>query len=111
MSRLNPSRAEAGRFRATLLGCRWRTTNSWVVTSGHTAGRLLARAWRAACSFSMRLWRTGAKTARLAIGIPDYDNYVDHIRRHHPGREPMGRDAFFHDRMLARYGKGRSRCC
>ncbi|MHB8912235.1 MAG: YbdD/YjiX family protein [Lysobacter sp.] len=60
---------------------------------------------------SARLWRTGVQTARLAIGIPDYDNYVDHIRRHHPGREPMDRDTFFHERMQARYGKGRSRCC
>lgn len=64
------------------------------------ASRLLAR-W----------WRASAQTARLAIGIPDYDNYVDHMRRRHPDRAPMTRDEFFHERMLARYGKGRSRCC
>lgn len=58
-----------------------------------------------------RWWRASAQTARLAIGIPDYDNYVDHMRRHHPDRAPMTRDEFFHERMLARYGKGRSRCC
>lgn len=89
MSRSNRSLAEAGPSVAALLGRGGRTAYSWLVL------------W----------WRTGAQTARLAIGIPDYDNYVDHIRRHHPGRDPMDRDAFFHERMLARYGKGRSRCC
>ena len=89
MSRSNPSRADAGR----------------------RAGALLARGGRSALSLLMLWWRTSAQTARLAIGIPDYDNYADHVRRHHPEREPMDRDAFFHERMLARYGKGRSRCC
>jgi uncharacterized short protein YbdD (DUF466 family) len=72
---------------------------------------LPARGWRAACRALARWWRAGAQTARLAIGIPDYDNYVDHVRRRHPDRTPMGRNEFFHERMLARYGKGRSRCC
>lgn len=58
-----------------------------------------------------RWWRAAARTARLAIGIPDYDNYVEHMRRNHPELPAMSRDAFFHERMLARYGKGRSRCC
>ncbi|RDZ29259.1 YbdD/YjiX family protein [Lysobacter silvisoli] len=56
-------------------------------------------------------WRAAAQTARLAIGIPDYDVYVEHMRRTHPELPPMDRDAFFHERMMARYGKGRSRCC
>ena len=100
MSRSNRSRADAVRPEAALFGRVWRS-----------AGSLLVPWWRKARRLSTRLWRTGSQTARLAIGIPDYDNYVDHIRRHHPGREPMDRDAFFHERMLARYGKGRSRCC
>ena len=100
MSRSNPSRADAGRSAPALSGRGWRS-----------AGSLLMLGWRTARLWSARLWRTGSQTARLAIGIPDYDNYADHIRRHHPGREPMDRDAFFHERMLARYGKGRSRCC
>ena len=89
MSRSNPSRADLGRIVAARLG----------------------RGWRRAKSLAVAWWLAAAQTARLAIGIPDYDNYADHIRRHHPGREPMDRDAFFHERMLARYGKGRSRCC
>ena len=72
----------------------------WLAEAARLAGRLL-----------LRWWRTAAQTARLAIGIPDYDYYLEHMRRMHPGLEPMSRDAFFHERMLARYGKGRSRCC
>jgi uncharacterized short protein YbdD (DUF466 family) len=57
------------------------------------------------------IWSNAARTARLAIGIPDYAAYVAHIREQHPQAQPMDRDAFFRERMCARYGKGRSRCC
>lgn len=56
-------------------------------------------------------WEVAARTARAAIGLPDYDTYVAHMRAHHPDRSPMARDAFFRERMEARYGRGRSRCC
>lgn len=58
-----------------------------------------------------RAWTLAARTARLAIGLPDYDAYVAHVRARHPDRMPMDRDAFFRERMQARYGRGRSRCC
>lgn len=58
-----------------------------------------------------RAWSQAARTARLAVGVPDYDVYVAHVQRHHPGRTPMDRVAFFRERMQARYGAGRSRCC
>ncbi len=61
--------------------------------------------WLRAC------WRAAARTARLAIGIPDYDAYVTHVRQHHAGQPPMDRESFFRERMQARYGKGRTRCC
>jgi uncharacterized short protein YbdD (DUF466 family) len=56
-------------------------------------------------------WANAVQAARLAIGIPDYAAYVAHVRERHPHREPMDRDTFFRERMAARYGKGRSRCC
>lgn len=74
-------------------------------------GMPLLRGWRQAGAIVTSWWHAAARTARLAIGIPDYDNYVEHVRRHHPEREAMSRDAFFVERMQARYGKGRSRCC
>lgn len=59
----------------------------------------------------MAAWDWLVRTARLAVGVPDYQAYLAHVHRHHPEREPMDRDAFFIERMNARYGKGRSRCC
>lgn len=56
-------------------------------------------------------WSSAKQAARLAIGLPDYDAYVAHVRAHHPGAEPMTREAFAIERMQARYGRGRSRCC
>lgn len=56
-------------------------------------------------------WRALARGARLAIGIPDYEAYVAHARTNHPDRAPMSREAFFAERLQARYGRGGSRCC
>jgi uncharacterized short protein YbdD (DUF466 family) len=56
-------------------------------------------------------WANAVQAARLSVGIPDYEAYAAHVRRHHPSREPMDREAFFRERMAARYGKGSSRCC
>lgn len=57
------------------------------------------------------LWRFLVQTGRLIVGVPDYDVYLAHMRRVHPDREPLDREAFFADRMQARYGRGASRCC
>jgi uncharacterized short protein YbdD (DUF466 family) len=51
------------------------------------------------------------QTARLIVGVPDYDVYLAHMRRAHPEKTPMSREAFFEERMQARYGRGASRCC
>lgn len=56
-------------------------------------------------------WRVLVQTARLAVGVPDYATYVAHMRAAHPGVAPMDENAFFRERLDARYGKGRSRCC
>jgi uncharacterized short protein YbdD (DUF466 family) len=53
------------------------------------------------------------RTARLMIGIPDYDNYVQHRRTFHPDQPIMTYEQFFRDRQNARYavGNGRFRGC
>ena len=61
-----------------------------------------------------RFWRRAVQTARLMIGVPDYDTYVAHRRAHHPGEPVMSYAEFFRERQRARYGceRGRiSRCC
>ena len=56
-------------------------------------------------------WSAARQTARLAIGLPDYAAYVEHMRAQHPDATPMTREAFAIERMHARYAPGRSRCC
>jgi uncharacterized short protein YbdD (DUF466 family) len=51
------------------------------------------------------------QSARLAVGVPDYDNYVAHRRTHHPGEPVMSYAEFFRERQASRYRRGGSRCC
>lgn len=52
------------------------------------------------------------QTARLMVGVPDYDNYVVHMRQVHPDQPPMSYNEFFRERQEARYGgKGGFKCC
>jgi uncharacterized short protein YbdD (DUF466 family) len=70
--------------------------------------------WRSAMDELARLWRRAVQTARLMVGIPDYDTYVAHRRTHHPQEPVMSYTEFFRERQKARYGGegGRiSRCC
>ncbi len=56
-------------------------------------------------------WALAVQTARLIVGVPDYETYLTHMRRTHPDNTPMTRDEFFGERMQARYSRGASRCC
>lgn len=56
-------------------------------------------------------WRRAVQTARLMIGVPDYDTYVAHMRLRHPGKPVMSYEAFFNERLEARYRRGGGRCC
>jgi uncharacterized short protein YbdD (DUF466 family) len=53
------------------------------------------------------------QTARLMVGVPDYDNYVSHRQLNHPQLPIMTHKEFFRERQEARYaiGKGRFRGC
>ena len=56
-------------------------------------------------------WSMAKQSARLAVGVPDYDVYVAHVRERHPDTVPMTREAFAIARMEAHYRRGTSRCC
>ena len=48
------------------------------------------------------------------VGVPDYETYVAHVTRAHPGQAPMTYKEFFRERQAARYGDGGARgmrCC
>jgi uncharacterized short protein YbdD (DUF466 family) len=53
------------------------------------------------------------QTARLMIGLPDYDNYLNHMQATHPDQPVMSYEEFFRERQEARYGaNGRTiKCC
>ena len=54
---------------------------------------------------------TAAKTARLMVGLPDYETYVAHRRQAHPEDPIMSYEEFFRERQEARYGGGQGKCC
>ena len=53
------------------------------------------------------------RAARLMVGVPDYQTYVDHRRALHPDLPVMTYVEFFRERQKARYAieKGRFRGC
>jgi uncharacterized short protein YbdD (DUF466 family) len=53
------------------------------------------------------------QTARLMVGVPDYQTYVTHRRTTHPDLPVMTYEEFFRERQDARYAvsKGRFRGC
>ncbi|QLK87970.1 putative selenoprotein [Arsenophonus endosymbiont of Aphis craccivora] len=43
------------------------------------------------------------QAALMLIGIPDYDNYVQHMRNTHPEQSIMSYEEFFRQRQAERY--------
>jgi len=58
-------------------------------------------------------WGWAVRTARLMVGVPDYDTYVAHRQAHHPEEPIMTYVEFFRERQNARYAveKGRFKGC
>jgi len=59
------------------------------------------------------MWSWSVQTARLMVGVPDYDNYVAHRKACHPGEPIMSYVEFHRERQNARYAceKGRFKGC
>jgi uncharacterized short protein YbdD (DUF466 family) len=54
------------------------------------------------------------QTARLMVGVPDYQTYVTHRQSQHPDQPVMTYEEFFRERQAARYAVGNGRfkgCC
>ena len=51
------------------------------------------------------------QSMRLMVGLPEYDTYLAHMEREHPGKPVMSYEEFFRERQEARYGSGRSGGC
>ena len=80
--------------------------SEWNVPS---ARRAVEKSWPAAAA--VKQWTV--RTARLMVGVPDYDTYVQHRQANHPGQPIMTYEEFFVERQEARFGvsKGRFRGC
>lgn len=46
------------------------------------------------------------QTARLMVGVPDYETYLAHRLAHHPSEPVMSYTEFFRERQRARYSRG-----
>ena len=56
--------------------------------------------------------KQAARTARLMVGLPDYETYAAHRRTAHPGEPAMSRAEFHRERTERRFGSGGTgRCC
>jgi uncharacterized short protein YbdD (DUF466 family) len=52
------------------------------------------------------------RTARLMVGLPDYQAYLAHHRIAHPGEPAMSKAEFHRERTERRYARGTTgRCC
>ena len=61
-----------------------------------------------------RMGKYLGQAARMLVGMPDYDNYVEHMQNKHPDKPVMSYEEFFRERQDARYGGGNGRpvrCC
>jgi uncharacterized short protein YbdD (DUF466 family) len=54
--------------------------------------------------------RAGELLRRIA-GMPDYEAYVEHLRRCHPERALPTEREYFEQYVTVRYGDGPTRCC
>lgn len=52
-----------------------------------------------------------AQTARLMVGVGDYEAYLHHMRQRHPDHPPMSREAFVRRAVEARFGGGGIKRC
>jgi uncharacterized short protein YbdD (DUF466 family) len=51
------------------------------------------------------------QSMRLMVGLPEYDTYLAHMEKTHPGQPVMSYEEFFRERQQARYGNGKSGGC
>ncbi|MEG0483060.1 MAG: YbdD/YjiX family protein [Acinetobacter sp.] len=49
------------------------------------------------------LWQRLQQSFRLMVGVPDYENYVEHMKKHHPDVDVMDEKKFHRYCVDARY--------
>jgi uncharacterized short protein YbdD (DUF466 family) len=51
------------------------------------------------------------RTVRQIAGMPDYQAYIEHAERCHPGQRVLTEREFYERHLESRYGDGATRCC
>ncbi|MFO1415973.1 MAG: YbdD/YjiX family protein [Acinetobacter sp.] len=51
----------------------------------------------------LRFYGRTCKSFRLMVGVPDYENYLAHMKQHHPDLTPMDAKTFYRHCIDARY--------
>ena len=49
------------------------------------------------------IWQRLQQSFRLMVGVPDYENYLAHMKQHHPDLTPMDAKTFYRHCIDARY--------
>ncbi|MDM5157527.1 YbdD/YjiX family protein [Bacillus sp. DX1.1] len=60
------------------------------------------------------MWRTRKQFISLLVGVPSYETYVTHMKKHHPDESILCQKQFFSEAQEARFnakGGKISRCC
>ena len=55
--------------------------------------------------------RSFAETMRAIIGAPDYERYLEHMRRRHPLETPLRFEEFEQRRLVDKYQRPGAKCC
>ena len=56
-------------------------------------------------------WKGFQAVLRAVIGAPDYERYLEHVLRAHPGECPLTREQFAARQLDRRYNRVGGRCC
>jgi uncharacterized short protein YbdD (DUF466 family) len=66
----------------------------------------------ARCAAVVRAFvRRVPRVVREVVGAPDYERYLEHHARCHPGSAPLDRRTFYAEFVSRRFGPGPTRCC
>ena len=64
----------------------------------------------AAAGIGARMRMLG-QACRQVLGIPDYERYVEHMAKNHPGEPVQSRGEFVNAAIDRKYGRNGPRCC
>jgi uncharacterized short protein YbdD (DUF466 family) len=78
----------------------------------NTSTNALELATGAPLRMKLRVFGRGVRAAyHQVFGIPDYEAYLDHVKREHPDCAPMSRREFFAASLDRKYTRKGPRCC